>query len=327
MSTSENTLSPEAVARIDRACDRFEAAWKAGAGPRIEDYLGDAADLERAALLEQLLLLDLDYRTRQGQTPDVAEYCARFPDLAAQVRDIFGNRGAGDARSPAFSKSRASPHPEPAPDSAASSTGSTSSGLLARVRASQPDAWVRLVELYTPFLYGCCRRARLSADDAADVVQEVLSSVSRSLGDFRDTGRTGSFRAWLRGITRHRLLDHFRCRAQQPQTPGGTDAQVAWQDLPDPGVASEAEPARPVAPDPFGGEKGLQVTRFKGLGEMNAEELRETTLDPAQRTLIQGSMRDAGAAAHMFPVLMGDRVEPRREFIEKHSLEVRNLDV
>ena len=75
------------------------------------------------------------------------------------------------------------------------------------------------------------------------------------------------------------------------------------------------------------GEKGLQVTRFKGLGEMNAEELRETTLDPANRTLIQVTMQDAGAADEMFRVLMGDKVEPRREFIEKHALEVRNLDV
>jgi DNA gyrase subunit B len=75
------------------------------------------------------------------------------------------------------------------------------------------------------------------------------------------------------------------------------------------------------------GEKGLHVTRFKGLGEMNPEELRETTLDPANRTLIQVSMRDVGAADDMFRVLMGDKVEPRREFIEKHALDVRNLDV
>jgi len=75
------------------------------------------------------------------------------------------------------------------------------------------------------------------------------------------------------------------------------------------------------------GEKGWQVTRFKGLGEMNAEELRETTLDPANRTLVQVSMRDAAAADDMFRVLMGDKVEPRREFIEKHALDVRNLDV
>ena len=75
------------------------------------------------------------------------------------------------------------------------------------------------------------------------------------------------------------------------------------------------------------GEKGLQVTRFKGLGEMNAEELRQTTLDPAHRTLLQIKMDDVGAADEVFRVLMGDKVEPRREFIEKHAMETRNLDV
>ena len=75
------------------------------------------------------------------------------------------------------------------------------------------------------------------------------------------------------------------------------------------------------------GQRGWTITRFKGLGEMNAEELRETTLDPANRTLVQVSMRDAGAADDMFRILMGDKVEPRREFIEKHALDVRNLDV
>ena len=75
------------------------------------------------------------------------------------------------------------------------------------------------------------------------------------------------------------------------------------------------------------GEKGLHVTRFKGLGEMNAEELRDTTLDPKNRTLLQVKMDDAGAADELFRILMGDIVEPRRDFIEKHALEVRNLDV
>ncbi len=75
------------------------------------------------------------------------------------------------------------------------------------------------------------------------------------------------------------------------------------------------------------GQKGMQVTRFKGLGEMDAEELRDTTLDPENRTLLQVTMEDAVSADQMFRVLMGDKVEPRREFIEKHALEVRNLDV
>jgi DNA gyrase subunit B len=75
------------------------------------------------------------------------------------------------------------------------------------------------------------------------------------------------------------------------------------------------------------GEKGLQITRFKGLGEMDAEELRDTTVHPAHRTMSQVRMDDASAADELFRVLMGDKVEPRREFIEKHALEVRNLDV
>jgi DNA gyrase subunit B len=75
------------------------------------------------------------------------------------------------------------------------------------------------------------------------------------------------------------------------------------------------------------GERGLTITRFKGLGEMNAEELRDTTLNPANRTLLQVRMEDVSGADELFRILMGDKVEPRREFIEKHALEVRNLDV
>ncbi len=75
------------------------------------------------------------------------------------------------------------------------------------------------------------------------------------------------------------------------------------------------------------GERGLTITRFKGLGEMNAEELRDTTLDPVNRTLSRVTMPDAAAADDLFRILMGEKVEPRREFIERHALDVKNLDV
>jgi DNA gyrase subunit B len=72
---------------------------------------------------------------------------------------------------------------------------------------------------------------------------------------------------------------------------------------------------------------GVQLTRFKGLGEMNSDQLRETTMDPTSRTLARVTLQDATAADQIFSMLMGDQVAPRREFIEAHAKEVRFLDV
>jgi DNA gyrase subunit B len=74
------------------------------------------------------------------------------------------------------------------------------------------------------------------------------------------------------------------------------------------------------------GERGITVTRFKGLGEMDAEDLWDTTLDPSRRTLIKVQLEDALKAEEMFRTLMGEKVEPRREFIQKHALEVTEID-
>ena len=75
------------------------------------------------------------------------------------------------------------------------------------------------------------------------------------------------------------------------------------------------------------GKKGVNIQRYKGLGEMNPVQLWKTTMNPDKRTLLQVKVEDVVDTDEIFTVLMGDEVEPRREFIQSHALEVSSLDI
>lgn len=156
------------------------------------------------------------------------------------------------------------------------SLDSTSTGLLARVKVRDPVAWTRLVELYGPLIYGWCRRAGIEAEDARDVVQEVLGSVVSDIDDFRGHGRPGQFRAWLRTITRRRLADHFRRVAHSPRAAGGTTAQAQIQNI--------AEPSDDSAPDASSSEDDAV---WQGVLELVRAEFSDRAWQAFWRTTVE----------------------------------------
>ena len=139
-----------------------------------------------------------------------------------------------------------------------SEPGSLSSTLLGGVRALQPEAWQRLVALYGPTVYGWCRRLGVSETDAADVVQDVFAAVATGIDRFHRDRPGDSFGAWLRIVTRHRVMDHHRRRQGQPDAPGGTSAYGRLLD-----VAETAEPSLPPSTerDPLLSRRMLDLVR------------------------------------------------------------------
>jgi RNA polymerase sigma-70 factor (ECF subfamily) len=108
----------------------------------------------------------------------------------------------------------------------------TSSSLLRRAIAQEPDAWERLVTLYSPLVHHWCRQWGIVQHEVADVTQEVFAAVALSLAQFRPDQQGTTFRSWMRGITRHKLLNLATVRGEPAI--GGTDAQIQLQQVPAP---------------------------------------------------------------------------------------------
>jgi RNA polymerase sigma-70 factor (ECF subfamily) len=102
------------------------------------------------------------------------------------------------------------------------------------VKRRAPEAWRRLARLYGPLVYRWCRRAGLPTPDAEDVLQEVFLTIAARIGEFRKDRAEGSFRGWVRTITRHKVGDWLRRQARSPHATGGTEAQLILLDAPAP---------------------------------------------------------------------------------------------
>jgi len=123
-------------------------------------------------------------------------------------------------------------------------TGSTSTGLIARVREREPDAWRRLARIYTPLVYRWARQCNLQSSDAADVAQEVFSAVARNIENFRHDHPDASFRGWLWTITRNQVRLHYRRSKDRPEARGGSTANFLLDQHPEEDEPSEADALR-----------------------------------------------------------------------------------
>ena len=176
------------------------------------------------------------------------------------------------------------------------------------------------------------------AKDAASYIAQRLNQLSNNLkqgwtGEYNESEQNITFKRTVRGVTEVYILD-----AQLIKTPEARELDGMVGDLQEaygkPAVLETKDTKETIdGPTKLSeliqqiGKKGLAVNRYKGLGEMNPDQLWETTLDPNQRTLLQVKINHSEEAAEVFSTLMGDVVEPRRDFIQENALKVANLDI
>jgi DNA gyrase subunit B len=175
------------------------------------------------------------------------------------------------------------------------------------------------------------------AAEAADYIANRLDALAPDHGKgWRGAASPDgglSFTRTLRGVTELRIIDGPLVRTSEARRLDEMAAELQEGYAHHGELASKEKTYRITGPISLVaavfelGRKGVSLARYKGLGEMNPEQLWETTLDPNVRALLQVKVAHADDAEDVFSTLMGDVVEPRREFIQQHALEVANLDV
>jgi RNA polymerase sigma-70 factor, ECF subfamily len=131
-------------------------------------------------------------------------------------------------------------------EAAAKKGQTTSLSLLERARANDPEAWLRLVELYAPLVRFWCRRGGAPDQDAEEVSQEVFAGAAAGLSGFHRDRPGDTFRGWLRGITRNQVLLYFRRNKGRPQAEGGSEALAGLEAVPAPLAGCEGDESEEV---------------------------------------------------------------------------------
>lgn len=125
------------------------------------------------------------------------------------------------------------------------SSDATSLSLLERARGNDPEAWRRIVQLFSPLVVYWCRQSGLDEHDSADLMQEVFRSVAGSIDRFRREKSSDRFRGWLWGVTRNRLRDYYRKQVGLVEPVGGSEAQAQLVEIPE--TEPECDDASSVA--------------------------------------------------------------------------------
>lgn len=198
--------------------------------------------------------------------------------------------------------------PTPPPDSRR-----TSRSLLQRARDRQPEAWERLVGLYAPLVRHWCRRGGVAPQDVDDVIQEVFARAAISLDSFRHSAPTDTFRGWLRTVTRHRVLEHYRRQRRQVVAAGGSEALGIILNQPD------------LQAEPDAGERDLHGEMYRASLEFVRGEFEPRTWQMFWRSVVDGL--PTGAVAAELDVSAGAGRQARSRILRRIREEVGELNL